>query len=309
MYRSAYIAKEGLIEPLLKELNEPKAKVFDHLVLSFNPFTPLFFMQNGWIDPVKISIQSIQDGIDQLKKLYPLWAFYPIEHLRRGELIAQGLRKIKKEPVPFTSPLPKHRPGGYTLLDQNTLFAAKTTTSFYPNGIVNLQETKAPPSRAYLKLMEALHLIQKFPQPNEKCLELGASPGSWTYVLADLGADVIACDRSPLDIKLNRFKNIKFIQGDAFKLTPDKIGPIDWLISDIICYPEKLLQFIQTWLHSGLCKNFICTIKFQGEIDLSIVKEFKKIEQSKVIHLFHNKHELTFIRVSSSVPTSSLESN
>lgn len=298
MFKSAYIAKDGLIDPLLKELNDPQALVKDHLILSLKPYKPLFFMQNGWQDPITLNIVSIQDGINKLKAMYPFWAFYSTGFTRRGELIQQGLRKIKKESVPFTAPLPKHKIGGFTLLDNNTLLASKTTTSFYPHGEVYLEETKIPPSRAYLKLMEALHLSQKFPQQNEKCLELGASPGSWTYVLASLGPKVIACDRAPLDPKVMSFKNIEFIQGDAFKLTPDKVGPIDWLFSDIICYPEKLLDFIKTWIQSGMCKNFVCTIKFQGEIDLDAAKEFELIDGSKVIHLFNNKHELTFIKLS-----------
>jgi len=38
-------------------------------------------------------------------------------------------------------------------------------------------------------------------------------------------------------------------------------------------------------------------LKFQGEVDLNIIKEFEKIEGSQVLHLFHNKHELTWFKV------------
>lgn len=300
MFLSAYIAKEGLLTVLLNELDDPEALVKENLVLSKKPFKKLFFMQNGWIDPIVISIQSIQDGIQKLKNLAPFFAFYPIGNFRRGQLIQEGLRKIKKAPIPFKAPLPKHPMGGFTLLDANTLFAARTTTSIYPHGVIEFEETKIPPSRAYLKLIEAFHLIQKFPQKDEKCLEIGASPGSWTYILAQFGAHIIACDRAPLDEKIARSPHIDFIQGDAFKLTPDKIGPIDWLFSDVICYPEKLYDYLMIWMNAKACKNFICTIKFQGEIDLTIPKKLLEIEKAQVIHLYHNKHELTFIKIDDS---------
>ena len=294
MYQSAYIAKEGLESYLLKELNDKEASVKNALILSKKPYRPLFFMQCGWIDPVVIPFVSINDAIRKLKALSPFFAFYPINFHRRGELIQEGLRKIKTQKISYDAPLPKYVYGGFTLLDEQTLFAAKTTTSYYPHGIVPLLEDKTPPSRAYLKLLEALHLTQRFPKAGEKCLEIGASPGSWTYFLAKMGLDVMACDRSELDPKVMQAGNIQFIKGDAFKLTPDKVGSIDWLFSDIICYPEKLLEYVQVWIDSKLCPNIICTIKFQGEIDLEIARKFQAIPKSQVMHLYHNKHELTF---------------
>lgn len=295
MFQSAYIAKDGLLSFLLKELDDKQAVVKNLLVLSKKPYRPLFFMQCGWIDPVEIPFTSINDAIKKLKALSPFFAFYSTCCHRRGELILDGLRKIKDVKVPYTSPLPKYPYGGFTLLDENTLFAAKTTTSYYPHGIVPLEEDKTPPSRAYLKLLEALHLTQRFPQTGQKCLEIGASPGSWTYFLAKMGLHVIACDRSELEPIVMQAGSIEFIKGDAFKLTPDKIGPIDWLFSDIICYPEKLYEYVLLWIESKLCPNMICTIKFKGEIDLEIAKKFQSIPNSMVLHLYHNKHELTFI--------------
>lgn len=296
MILSAYIAKDGLLEPLLKELNDPQAVIKENLVLSTKPFAPLYFMQNGWEDPKILKINSINDGINQLKALHLFWSFYPIGFFRRGELILSGLKYPKKSPIIFTNPLPKHPIGGFTLLDANTILASKKTTSPYQNGEVILEENKIPPSRAYLKLEESLHLMQKFPKKGERCLEIGAAPGSWTYILSELGADVIACDRAPLDNKLKKFPNIKFIQGDAFKLTEEKIGKIDWLFSDLICYPEKLYSYLIPWIENKSCKNFVCTLKFQGEIDFNIIKEFEKIPGGKIVHLYNNKHELTFLK-------------
>lgn len=297
MFQSAYVAKEDLLDRLLEELNDPKAEVLGQLVLSSKPFKELYFKQNGWKNVETISISSIQDGARKLKALGKYWAFYPSKLNRRGLFIQEELAKLPSAPLIFPAALPQRSMGAWTLLDQNTMLVAKETTSPFPHGIVEFQETKIPPSRAYLKLYEALMHAGKTPQKGNKCLEIGAAPGSWSYVLASLDTELKSCDRSSLDESLNRFPNLTFVKGDAFKLTPEVIGPIDWLFSDLICYPDKLYEYISLWLESGMCKNFICTLKFQEGVSISSIEKFAQIKDSKVLHLFHNKHELTWIKV------------
>jgi len=42
-------------------------------------------------------------------------------------------------------------------------------------------------------------------------------------------------------------------------------------------------------------RNFVCTIKFQGETDHETARAFAAIPGSTVLHLHNNKHELTFL--------------
>jgi 23S rRNA (cytidine2498-2'-O)-methyltransferase len=83
----------------------------------------------------------------------------------------------------------------------------------------------------------------------------------------------------------------------AFALEPRDIGPVDWLCSDIVCYPEKLLELVNRWLDSGLVRNFVCTVKFQGETDHAAAARFAAIPGSRLMHLHHNKHELAWVRL------------
>ena len=48
-----------------------------------------------------------------------------------------------------------------------------------------------------------------------------------------------------------------------------------------------------------MAKNFVCTIKFQGETDHNSAGAFAAIAGARVLHLHHNKHELTFVLPSS----------
>jgi 23S rRNA (cytidine2498-2'-O)-methyltransferase len=115
--------------------------------------------------------------------------------------------------------------------------------------------------------------------------------------LAQLGARVISVDRAPLAPDVARLPGIEYIAESAFALDPHAIGPIDWLFSDVICYPARLLALIERWLAEGTCRRFVCTIKFQGETDHPTAARFAAILGSQLRHLVHNKHELTWIKL------------
>ena len=48
---------------------------------------------------------------------------------------------------------------------------------------------------------------------------------------------------------------------------------------------------------AGLARNLVCTIKFQGATDHEAARRFAAIPGSRLMHLHHNKHELTWIRL------------
>jgi len=81
----------------------------------------------------------------------------------------------------------------------------------------------------------------------------------------------------------------------AFALEPEDAGPVDWLFSDIVCYPARLLRLVERWRESGLVKNFVCTIKFQGATDHESAEAFAALPGAQVLHLHYNKHELTLL--------------
>jgi 23S rRNA (cytidine2498-2'-O)-methyltransferase len=103
-----------------------------------------------------------------------------------------------------------------------------------------------------------------------------------------------------LEGRIAALPNVAFIRHDAFTLKPEDIGEIDWLFCDAACYPPRLYEWIIKWLASGLCRNFVCTIKMQGQVasntvDFETPRRFAAIPGSTVVHLYHNKHELTWM--------------
>ena len=75
------------------------------------------------------------------------------------------------------------------------------------------------------------------------------------------------------------------------------IGAIDWLFSDVVCYPKRLLALVEKFLAADSVRNFLCTIKFQGETDFATQARFAAIPGSRLMHLHANKHELTWVKL------------
>jgi 23S rRNA (cytidine2498-2'-O)-methyltransferase len=264
----------------------------DRLYFFNKNYQPLF-AQVSWLNCQTLPITSIGDGIKKLRALGKNWALFSIDNHRRAQLIQEGLAKIKDAPVPFLAEQPKHSMGGWTLLDQNTIICSPQTTSRYPLGAIEFVENKKiPPSRAYLKLWEFFTVHCPPPPAKTTVIDLGSSPGGWSWVLSQLNLDVISVDKAPLTNAIAQIPNITFLQESAFGLDPKKLLGVEWLFSDIICYPERLLSLIKKWQQEGSVQNFVCTIKFQGEADFTVIDEFLKIPNSHMVHLYHNKHEV-----------------
>jgi 23S rRNA (cytidine2498-2'-O)-methyltransferase len=184
------------------------------------------------------------------------------------------------------------------LLDAETMLVAPHCSSPFPNGEIHFVEDRSgPPSRAYLKLWEALTVIGCRPEPEERCLDLGSSPGGWSWAVQRMGADVVSVDKAPLAPEIARLPGIEHRLESAFALDPRTFGPVDWLFSDVVCYPARLLALIERWLAAATCRHFVCTLKFQGATDHDTARRFAAIPGSQLRHLFHNKHELTWIKI------------
>jgi 23S rRNA (cytidine2498-2'-O)-methyltransferase len=254
------------------------------------------FALDAWWHPVIVNVASISEAVKHLRAAGKFWFLYPHEHFRRSQLILSELRKLPPlaQTFPVTEPLPTI--GCFTLLDKNTLVYSQQRLKQPPLGDYQFVEDRVnPPNRAYLKLWEALTLMGTYPTAGETAIDLGASPGGWTYVMQTFGTRVIAVDKAPLDPAISKRPTVTYLQQSAFALDPTQYEkPLDWVLCDVACYPERTYELIQRWLASGKAKRLIFTIKLQGKTDLATLDQFKQIPGGAVLHLFYNKHEATF---------------
>ncbi len=272
--------------------------VHGQLVIAEGPAQPCAWAQNVWFDVHRFEAASIREAVHELCAVQRNWWPYAFQMFRRSELSKQRLPFVTARALAFPEPAPVAQLGSFTWLGQTELLCAAQCASPFPNGeaqFVEFREHEGPPSRAYLKLFEALTVLGRRPKQGDRCLEIGASPGGWTWVLATLGARVVAVDRAPLAPNVAKLPNVEQVQGNAFTATPDQIGPVEWLFSDVVCYPEKLYRYVRLWLDSGACRNFACTLKFQGSDHYGAIEQFRALPGGRVVHLFHNRHELTWL--------------
>ena len=290
---SAYIAPSGRNRELKEEV---KKVVFekDSFLLSSLPARKSYWAQNVWYDPKIHKIESIKKAADFLRSLQRNWWHHPLSNIRRTKLIQDSLPAIKHAPLPFPTQLQERELGSFALLSEDELIYSTKCQSNMPNGeYLFVSPDYETPSEAYLKVWEALTRIGKVPTAKDFCIDLGSCPGSWTQAILALGARVASVDTAPLEIEAS--PRLEFLKKDAFKLNPSEFENPNWIFSDIICYPEKLLALAKEWKKIHPNANFVFTIKFQGKWDRVCVEKFRQIPNSNVVHLFNNKHELCWI--------------
>ncbi|WP_439597435.1 SAM-dependent methyltransferase [Falsiroseomonas sp.] len=301
MIASAYLAAEGFEQDLAEELSRAGRRIsawHGRLALSPDPPAPAAWALEAWTAPQDIPVASVKQAADALRAIQRNWAGYAAAHHRRSALIAERLPPVKARPLVFPEAAPGGHLGAWTLLAPDRLLASPTKTSPFVNGAVAfVEDREGPPSRAYLKLWEALTRLGRHPGPGETCLDLGAAPGGWTWVLAKLGAQVVAVDKAPLDPAVAAMPGVTMRAESAFGLDPRAEPKVDWLFSDVICYPARLLALVQRWIAADAARNFVCTLKFQGETDHATAEAFAAIPGAVLFHGAHNKHELTFARL------------
>lgn len=144
----------------------------------------------------------------------------------------------------------------------------------FQKGDIPIAVDKAAPSRAFAKLVESEIRMGRKIQAGEFCVDLGAAPGSWSYLALQRGARVTAVDRAHLRDDLMDHPNLEFVQGDAFNYLPSRM--VDWLLCDVIAAPERCAQLVMDWIRQKRCRRFVVTIKFSGAADLNAIQNLKR---------------------------------
>ena len=202
------------------------AQAHGRLLFASGPPRRAAWAANVWHEPREIRVASISDAAAKLRAIQRNWAVYaPVLH-RRATLIQQQLPTVSAKPLVFGARAPAAPLGSWTLLDAGTVLASPHCTSPFPNGEIRfVEDHHGPPSRAYLKLWEALTLIDCRPGPGERCLDLGSSPGGWSWALQQMGAQVISVDKAPLAPEIARLPGIEHRLDSAFAARPARGRP------------------------------------------------------------------------------------
>lgn len=138
----------------------------------------------------------------------------------------------------------------------------------HPGGRVALTLPTEAPSRAWLKIEEALRWSGLPLRAGEVALELGSAPGGTSWALLDRGLTVIGVDPGEMDPRvLTRpgFSHLKMTVGDLRREHLPR--HVDWLLLDVNLAPQVALhqtRRIVSMLRSTL-RGVILTLKLNDE--------------------------------------------
>lgn len=251
-------------------------------------------------------------------RLHVFSHFAPLDRSgrRRAELVEQGLlarlkekqRRLLRSRHVGASPLWRSdealvqlglmtpTDGYFSVISRGGLPPLRRAVSRFPSGVACVPTDSEAPSRAFGKLAEVELRLDRMIAPGETCVDLGSSPGSWAWWALRRGAAVVAIDRSPLREDLMRHPRLRFEQGDAFKFMPP--APVDWLLSDVIAFPARIMELLSAWLAARRCRRFCVTVKFRGTDEYPVVAELRSLLEREDVdyclrRLTHNRNEIT----------------
>jgi 23S rRNA (cytidine2498-2'-O)-methyltransferase len=172
----------------------------------------------------------------------------------------------------------------------------------WPMGIARLRMPSGSPSRSTLKLAEAF--MQFVPgrefEPGLTAVDLGASPGGWSWQLVKRGFHVVAVDNGPMDAALLDTGQVKHRRTDGFHYTPP--DPVDWMVCDMVESPSRIAALVARWIGEGWCRECIFNLK------LPMKKRWEEVERCRGLidealggggyflrfkQLYHDREEVT----------------
>jgi 23S rRNA (cytidine2498-2'-O)-methyltransferase len=174
---------------------------------------------------------------------------------------------------------------------------ARDAPSLAAGGRLRVHVPEIAPSRAAMKLEEAFLWLDRAPDPGDVCVDLGAAPGGWTWVLLERRARVIAVDPAFLARTLQGKRGVQHIRGDAFKYEPKE--PADWLFSDMAWRPLESAALLAKWARRRWARLLIANIKLPMKKKAEMLVRVREIltdggwTNLRVRQLYHDREEVT----------------
>lgn len=176
--------------------------------------------------------------------------------------------------------------------------AAREAMSLSPGGRARMKRQGEAPSRASMKLDEAIDWYGVTPGKGDLCVDLGSAPGGWTRRLIERGARVYSVDPANLAPDVAKLPRVKHFKQSAFEFEPDQ--PADWLFCDMAWRPLEVAQLIAKWGRRGHAAQVIANLKLPMNDKLPTLMRAKQTladagwRQIKMRQLYHDRDEITF---------------
>ncbi len=172
--------------------------------------------------------------------------------------------------------------------------------SAFPAGRAVVAEHRDPPSSAYRKLLEALRWHGCGPRAGDRVVDLGASPGGWSWVALEAGATVTGVDKGAMAEPILAHPRFTHARTDAFRWQPPE-PPVDWLVCDIIAEPERSAELLVRWANARWFRSAVLHLKIHGEAKPELARQTVAAVRGagygyvRAKQLRYDKNELTLL--------------
>jgi 23S rRNA (cytidine2498-2'-O)-methyltransferase len=234
------------------------------------------------------------------KKLFPLFL---------NTLVSEGILPSKKPGEPVAREI-KNRVHVF-FVSEDTAYSGYSVggnSCPWQMGIPRLKFPPGAPSRSTLKLEEAFHTFlsssdqARLFRQGTTAVDLGASPGGWTWQFVRRGMRVIAVDNGKMDRQLLGSGLVQHVRGDGFTYAPSR--PVDWMVCDIVEQPSRIARLAAQWLARKWCRCSIFNLKLPMKKRYEEVvrcREIIKMDLNKsgvrykllMKQLYHDREEVT----------------
>lgn len=174
---------------------------------------------------------------------------------------------------------------------------AREAMSLSAGGRARMKRTSEAPSRAAMKLDEAIDWYGVTPGKGDLCVDLGSAPGGWTRRLAERGARVWSVDPANLAPDVLKMARVKHFKASAFEFEPDE--PADFLFCDMAWRPLEVAQLLGKWARKGWAAQLVANIKLPMTDKLPTLLRVKRTledggwKQLRMRQLYHDRDEIT----------------
>ncbi len=178
---------------------------------------------------------------------------------------------------------------------------ARDALSLSAGGRHRMRREREAPSRAAMKLEEALDWLGVSPGKGEECVDLGAAPGGWTQRLVARGAKVLAVDPANLVPELENHKKVVHIKASAFTFEPEEA--VEWLLCDMAWRPLEVAQLLGKWGRRKMATVLVANFKLPMNDKNTMLWRIRHVlaegnwEQLKMRQLYHDRDEVTVTAV------------
>jgi 23S rRNA (cytidine2498-2'-O)-methyltransferase len=166
-----------------------------------------------------------------------------------------------------------------------------------PGGRRRIGAPPGAPSRAAAKLLEAFDWLGRGPEPGDLCVDLGAAPGGWSFVLLARRARVIAVDPARLAPEVARHRKLRHVQASAFGFLPDE--PVDWLCADMAWRPLEVAALLAKWGRQRAARFLVANVKLPMRRKVDVLRKVRHTvagggwRDVRARQLYHDRDEVT----------------